>query len=84
VSVVLTNDILKLIMGYLGNMKVITSIYLYCRPDLRDEWLIAVDVDNDLEDALVSLLKLGKLWMLLNYRIATRARLTITCSIFCE
>ncbi|KAH8930704.1 hypothetical protein BT69DRAFT_243 [Atractiella rhizophila] len=33
-------------------MKVITAIYLNCRPDLRDEWLMGVDVDSDLDDAL--------------------------------
>lgn len=34
------------------NMKVITSIYLNCRPELRDEWLAGQDQDNELEDAL--------------------------------
>ncbi|KAF7353029.1 Striatin-interacting protein 1 [Mycena venus] len=28
------------------NMKVITSIYLNCRPDLRDEWLTSTEVDD--------------------------------------
>ena len=37
----------------LANMKVITSIYLNCRPELRDEWLGGSDQDNELEDALV-------------------------------
>jgi Domain of unknown function (DUF3402) len=32
--------------GITANMKVITSIYLNCRPDLRDEWLAG----NELED----------------------------------
>jgi hypothetical protein len=36
-----------------ANMKVITSIYLNCRPELRDEWLAGSDVDNDVSDALV-------------------------------
>lgn len=27
-------------------MKVITSIYLSCRPDLRDEWLTGVEPDD--------------------------------------
>ena len=36
-----------------ANMKVITSIYLNCRPELRDEWLAGTDQDNELEDALV-------------------------------
>jgi hypothetical protein len=37
-----------------GNMKVITSIYLNCRPELRDDWLAGTDQDSELEDALVS------------------------------
>lgn len=37
----------------LANMKVITSIYLNCRPDLRDEWLAGNEVD-DTSDAQVS------------------------------
>lgn len=36
------------------NMKVITAIYLNCRPELRDEWLAGQDLDVELEDALVS------------------------------
>jgi hypothetical protein len=39
----------------LANMKVITSIYLNCRPDLRDEWLTGTEVD-DVSDAQVCLL----------------------------
>ncbi|KAF8592589.1 hypothetical protein K439DRAFT_1625938 [Ramaria rubella] len=34
-----------------SNMKVITSIYLNCRPDLRDEWLTGTEVE-DVHDAL--------------------------------
>jgi hypothetical protein len=37
---------------YAANMKVITSIYLNCRPDLRDEWLTGNEVD-DVSDAQV-------------------------------
>ena len=33
-------------------MKVITSIYLNCRPDLRDEWLAGTEPD-DAADAQV-------------------------------
>ncbi|TFK74417.1 hypothetical protein BDN72DRAFT_812821 [Pluteus cervinus] len=33
-----------------SNMKVITSIYLNCRPDLRDEWLTGTEVE-DVSDA---------------------------------
>ncbi|KAF8528832.1 hypothetical protein BU17DRAFT_36782 [Hysterangium stoloniferum] len=34
-----------------SNMKVITSIYLNCRPDLRDEWLTGTEVE-DVQGAL--------------------------------
>lgn len=33
-------------------MRVITAIYLYCRPELRDDWLAGSDVDAEVEDAL--------------------------------
>jgi len=36
-----------------ANMKVITLIYLHCRPDLRDEWLSGAEVD-DVVDAMVN------------------------------
>lgn len=39
---------------FLANMKVITAIYLNCRPDLHDEWLTTIDIDGDVEDSLVS------------------------------
>ncbi|KZT12541.1 N1221-domain-containing protein [Laetiporus sulphureus 93-53] len=29
-----------------SNMQVITAIYLNCRPDLRDEWLLGIEVDD--------------------------------------
>ncbi|RDA93449.1 hypothetical protein CP533_2652 [Ophiocordyceps camponoti-saundersi (nom. inval.)] len=35
-----------------SNMRVITSVYLHCRPELRDEWLAGSDVDADVEAAL--------------------------------
>ncbi|RXK36819.1 hypothetical protein M231_05903 [Tremella mesenterica] len=35
-----------------NNMKVITSIYLNCRPDLRDDWLSGQDHESELEGAL--------------------------------
>ncbi|KAK6541813.1 Factor arrest protein 11 [Orbilia ellipsospora] len=35
-----------------SNMRVITSIYLHCRPELRDDWLAAQDVDSDVEEAM--------------------------------
>lgn len=33
-------------------MKIITGIYLHCRPELRDDWLAGADVDAEVEDAL--------------------------------
>lgn len=39
-------------------MKTITSIYLNCRPELRDEWLSGTDLETELEDALVSAIRL--------------------------
>jgi hypothetical protein len=35
-----------------GNMRVITAVYLHCRPELRDDWLLSADVDNDVEMAV--------------------------------
>ncbi|KAL4241945.1 N1221 and DUF3402 domain-containing protein [Abortiporus biennis] len=45
-----------------SNMQVITSIYLNCRPDLRDEWLTGIEVDDAAdaqaqEQALAHLIK---------------------------
>lgn len=33
-------------------MRVITAVYLHCRPELRDEWLCGGDVDGVVEEAL--------------------------------
>ncbi|KAF7548229.1 hypothetical protein G7046_g8750 [Stylonectria norvegica] len=35
-----------------SNMRVITAVYLHCRPDLRDEWLAGSDVDAEVDAAL--------------------------------
>ena len=43
----------SLIYLTLANVEVITTIYLNCRPDLRDEWLTGSEAD-DAQDALVS------------------------------
>jgi Domain of unknown function (DUF3402) len=34
------------------NMRVITAVYLHCRPELRDDWLLCADVDQDLEQSV--------------------------------
>ena len=41
----------------LANMKVITQIYMNCRPELRDEWLTGTDVE-DLGEFMVFILYL--------------------------
>ncbi|BEJ14883.1 hypothetical protein CspHIS471_0406500 [Cutaneotrichosporon sp. HIS471] len=55
-------QVLKLVkshMPYCGrkwrstNMKIITSIYLNCRPELRNDWLVGVEADLEAEDQLV-------------------------------
>ncbi len=33
-------------------MRIITAIYLHCKPTLRDEWLAGIDVDQELNEAL--------------------------------
>jgi len=33
-------------------MRVITAIYLHCRPELRDEWLCGGDMDGVVEEAV--------------------------------
>ena len=34
------------------NMRVITAVYLHCRPELRDDWLAGSDVDAEVEEAV--------------------------------
>lgn len=35
-----------------SNMRVITAVYLHCRPELRDEWLAGSDIDAEVDAAL--------------------------------
>lgn len=35
-----------------SNMRVITAVYLHCRPELRDEWLAGSDVDAEVDSAV--------------------------------
>ncbi|ESZ89593.1 hypothetical protein SBOR_10022 [Sclerotinia borealis F-4128] len=35
-----------------GNMRVITAVYLHCRPELRDDWLAGSGIDAEVEEAL--------------------------------
>ncbi|KAG4305518.1 hypothetical protein PORY_001074 [Pneumocystis oryctolagi] len=62
----ITNDIvllytLKLFKGQIpyynrkwkqNNMKIITSIYLYCKPELQDDWVSSIEVDTNTEESL--------------------------------
>ncbi|EMR10447.1 hypothetical protein PNEG_01161 [Pneumocystis murina B123] len=62
----ITNDIvqlytLKIFKGQIpyynkkwkqNNMKIITSIYLHCRPELQDDWVSGVEVDTNTEESL--------------------------------
>ncbi|KAF2754478.1 hypothetical protein EJ05DRAFT_443375 [Pseudovirgaria hyperparasitica] len=35
-----------------SNMRVITAVYLHCRPELRDEWLSGGDVDAEVDESV--------------------------------
>ncbi|KAI2146305.1 Factor arrest protein 11 [Ophidiomyces ophidiicola] len=35
-----------------SHMRIITAIYLYCRPELRDDWLAGADIDAEVENSL--------------------------------
>ncbi|KAF2826369.1 N1221-domain-containing protein [Ophiobolus disseminans] len=35
-----------------SNMRVITAVYLYCRPELRDDWLAGSDVDAEVDESV--------------------------------
>jgi hypothetical protein len=42
-----------LIPSYVGNMRIITAIYLTCRPGLREEWMIGLESESDIEESAV-------------------------------
>ncbi len=44
-----TRTLLTIHLPQKANMQVITAIYLNCRPDLRDEWLTGIEVDDAAE-----------------------------------
>ena len=33
-------------------MRVITAVYLHCRPELRDDWLLSSEIDQEIEMAV--------------------------------
>lgn len=35
-----------------SNMRVITAVYLHCRPELRDEWLVGANVEDHVDEAV--------------------------------
>lgn len=54
-----------------SNMRVITAIYLCCRPELRDDWLAGSDINAEVEEALPleqALRGLTHWWHLRRYR----------------
>lgn len=59
-------------------MRVITAIYLHCKPELRDEWLCGGDVDAVVEEA-VPLEQAGRAivhwWHLRNYRAVMEGKM---------
>ena len=52
---------LLLLTRFAANMKVITSIYMSIRPDLRDEWLTGTEPDDG-QDRQVSLMPYCMKW----------------------
>lgn len=55
------------------HMRIITAIYLYCRPELRDDWLAGADIDAEVEDSLPmeqALRGLTHWWHLRRYKSA--------------
>ncbi|KAG2183116.1 hypothetical protein INT44_006097 [Umbelopsis vinacea] len=54
-----TLKVLKSQVPYLGrkwrssNMRIITAIYLTCRPALREEWMTGLESDSDIEESAV-------------------------------
>ncbi|KAH8550495.1 hypothetical protein BGW37DRAFT_66525 [Umbelopsis sp. PMI_123] len=54
-----TLKVLKSQVPYLGrkwrssNMRIITAIYLTCRPGLREEWMIGLESESDIEESAV-------------------------------
>jgi Domain of unknown function (DUF3402) len=39
-----------------GNMRIITAIYLTCRPALREEWMTGLESESDIEESAVRVL----------------------------
>lgn len=35
-----------------SNMRIITAIYLHCKPELRDDWLAGLQVEDEMSEAL--------------------------------
>jgi hypothetical protein len=56
-------------------MKTITAIYLNCKPELRDEWLTAIDVDSEVDESNVcfeAFLDLSVVYILILLSFAVR------------
>jgi hypothetical protein len=37
-------------------MRIITAIYLTCRPALREEWMTGLESESDIEESAVSIM----------------------------
>ena len=56
-----------------GNMRVITAIYLHCKPELRDDWLAGLDMEAEMSEALPAEQALRSLTYWYNLRNYPRA-----------
>lgn len=64
---------------HVANMKTITAIYLNCKPELRDEWLAAIDIDSEVEESNVGrVLVRSSHWKLTPFPIGSRKRTSHT------
>ncbi|KAJ2957236.1 hypothetical protein NQZ79_g7034 [Umbelopsis isabellina] len=39
------------LISHLGNMRIITAIYLTCRPALREEWMTGLETESDVDES---------------------------------
>jgi hypothetical protein len=46
--------LIDFLMIGLGNMRIITAIYLTCRPALREEWMTGLESESDVDESAVS------------------------------
>lgn len=49
-----TMVVVFVLISHLGNMRIITAIYLRCRPSLREEWMTGLESESDVDESAVS------------------------------